>query len=69
MFAAFSVIRIVSEVSGSHNSPFLGSADSNTVKRHGPAEVTHERIFEWPCGDTSELLLFLAVTHKHLRIV
>ena len=67
MFAAFSVISIVSEVSGSHNRPFLGSADSNSVRRHGPAEGTHERIFAWPCGDTSELLLFSAVPHKHLR--
>ena len=67
MFAVFSAIQIAYELPGSHNRPFLGSAASNAVKRHGPAEVTHERIFAWPCGDTSELLLFSAVPHKHLR--
>ena len=66
MFAAFSAIKIASEWSGSHNRPFHGSAASNAVKRHGLAEVTHKRIFTWPCGDTSELLLFSAVPHKHL---
>ena len=67
MFAAFSAIKIASELPGSHNRPFLGSAASNAVKRHGPAEATHERIFVWPCGDTSELLLFSDVPHKHLH--
>ena len=67
MFAVFSAIKIASELPGSHNRLFLGSAASNAVKRHGPAEVTREGIFAWPCGDTSELLLFSAVPHKHLR--
>ena len=66
MFAAFSAIKIAYELPGSHNRPFLGSAASNAVKRHGPAEDTLEDIFAWPCGDTSELLLFSAVPHKHL---
>ena len=28
---------------------FHDSGDTNAVKRHGPAEVTNERIFAWPC--------------------
>ena len=67
MFAVFSAIKIASELPGSHSRQFLGSAASNAVKRHGPAEVTHERTFVWPCGDTSELLPFSAVPNKHLR--
>ena len=65
----FSVITMVSEVSYSHYSPFHGSADINAVDRHGPAEVTHERILAWRSRDTSALLLFLAVQHKHQRTV
>ena len=75
MFAVFSAIKTASELSGSHNRPFLGSAASNAVKRHGPAEVTRERIFAWPCGDASVLqcfrlcrtstsVLFNYITHK-----
>ena len=67
---SFSVITImVSEVSYSHYSPFHGSADINAVDRHGPAEVTQERIFAWRSRDTSALLLFLAVQYKHQRTV
>ena len=65
----FSVITTVSEVSYSHYSPFHGSADINAVDRHGPAEVTHERILAWRSRDTSALLLFLAVQHTHQRTV
>ena len=65
----FSAITMVSEVSYSHYSPFHGSADINAVDRHGPAEVTHERIFAWRSRDISALLLFLAVQHKHQRTV
>ena len=64
----FSVITMVSEVS-CHYSPFHGSADIIAVDRHGPAEVTHERIFAWRSRDTSALLLLLAVQHKHQRTV
>ena len=66
---SFSVITMVSEVSYSHYSPFHGSADIIAVDRHGPAEVTHERIFAWRSRDTSALLLFLSVQHKHERTV
>ena len=66
---SFSVITMVSEVSYSHYSPFHGSADIIAVDRHGPAEVTQERIFAWRSRDTSALLLFLAVQHKHQRTV
>ena len=66
---SFSVITMVSEVSYSHSSPFHGSADIIAVDRHGPAEVTQERIFAWRSRDTSALLLFLAVQHKHQRTV
>ena len=66
---SFSVITMVSEVSYSHYSPFHGSADIIAFDRHGPAEDTHERIFAWRSRDTSALLLFLAVQHKHQRTV
>ena len=65
MFTSFSVITIVSNVPYSHISQFHDSADINAVNRYGPAEATHERIFAWPCGDTSEVVLFSSVQHKH----
>ena len=66
---SFSVITMVSEVSYSHYSPFHGSADINAVDCHGSAEVTHERILAWRSRDTSVLLLFLSVQHKHQRTI
>ena len=66
MFAAFSAMTTVSELSGSHNSLFPVSADNNVVKRHGPEEVTRKRILAWASEDTSEVVLLSGVPYKHL---
>ena len=57
----------VSELFGSHNSPFPISAGINVVKRHGPVEVTRELILAWANEDTSDIVLFSGVPYKHLR--
>ena len=67
MFAAFCAMTTVSELSGSHTSPFPVSADMNVVKRHGLVEVTRERILAWASEDTSDIILLSGVPYKHLR--
>ena len=68
MFAAFcTMTTTVSELSGSHTSPFPVSADIKVVERHGTVEVTRERILAWASEDTSEVVLLSGVPYKHLR--